>query len=60
MRASSRCQASSWSGMLLGKTWASVSQTSIEANAFMRCENPPSIDTSNSQGKDLTKTGQEP
>jgi hypothetical protein len=50
--------------MVLGNTWASVFQTSIDAQAFVLLENPPSIYTSkytsNSHGKDLTKCGQEP
>jgi hypothetical protein len=29
-RASSRCQASRWSGMVLGNTWTSVSQTALD------------------------------
>jgi hypothetical protein len=41
--------------MVLGNTWASVFQTSIDAQAFVLLENPPSIYTSNSHGKDLTK-----
>src|SRR5687768_15492489 len=46
--------------MVLGTTWASVSQTSIDAKVFALLENPPSIYTLNSHGQGFTKTGQEP
>ena len=56
----SRLQASSWSGVVLGHTWARGSQPSKAATGPMRLDNPPSLYTSDGDGKGLTKTGQEP